>query len=169
VKKWCPSCKVIVIEPSTYELTKYAKFWRDNRCFRCETQLSSLPSAERSALKDLPKPKPIIKCPRCEYTFEEPDIMSPSAAWVYYQQGLCPRCRESLAAQPKPEERERYISKSVRVTVWQRDGGKCVECGSCESLEYDHIIPFSKGGSNTERNIQLLCAKCNREKANNVA
>jgi hypothetical protein len=90
-KWWCPRCKVIVTEPSTYEWTKYVKFWRDNRCFRCETQLSNLPSAEKSeSLKNPSKPKAIIECPRCEYTFEEPDIMSPSAAWVYYQQGLCP-------------------------------------------------------------------------------
>ncbi len=60
------------------------------------------------------------------------------------------------------------ISASARIFVWQRDGGKCVECGSNENLEYDHIIPFSKGGSNTERNLQLLCASCNRLKSDNI-
>ena len=39
-----------------------------------------------------------------------------------------------------------------------------VECGSKEQLEYDHIIPVSRGGGNTERNIQLLCETCNRSK-----
>jgi len=28
----------------------------------------------------------------------------------------------------------------------------------------DHIIPFARGGKNVDRNIQLTCPKCNREK-----
>lgn len=63
---------------------------------------------------------------------------------------------------------ERRISQIVKDQVWNRDNGKCVECGSNEKLEFDHVIPFSKGGSNTYRNIQLLCEKCNREKSNKI-
>ena len=62
----------------------------------------------------------------------------------------------------------RDISQEVRDLVWNRDGGKCIECGSQEKLEFDHIIPFSKGGSNTYRNIQLLCEKCNRKKSGKI-
>jgi len=60
-------------------------------------------------------------------------------------------------------KRER-IPDSVRLFVWQRDEGKCVRCGSSEHLEFDHIIPVSKGGASTERNVQLLCGACNRAK-----
>jgi 5-methylcytosine-specific restriction endonuclease McrA len=60
------------------------------------------------------------------------------------------------------------IPESIRFVVWRRDEGKCVKCGSNKSLEFDHIIPFSKGGSNTERNLQLLCEKCNREKSSKI-
>lgn len=63
--------------------------------------------------------------------------------------------------------RER-IPDDVQVFVWNRDGGKCVKCGSQENLEFDHIIPLSKGGSNTARNIQLLCETHNREKSNSI-
>jgi hypothetical protein len=56
------------------------------------------------------------------------------------------------------------IPGSVRLFVWQRDRGQCVKCGSRERLEFDHIIPIATGGSNTERNVQLLCEACNRSK-----
>ncbi len=66
------------------------------------------------------------------------------------------------------EKSDRYVPSSVKLAVWRRDHGKCVECDSKEKLEYDHIIPVSKGGSNTERNIQLLCQTCNRKKSANI-
>lgn len=62
-----------------------------------------------------------------------------------------------------PTGRER-IPDRVKALVWNRDGGRCVKCGSQNRLEFDHIIPVSKGGSNTERNLQLLCQQCNRSK-----
>lgn len=64
-------------------------------------------------------------------------------------------------------ERE-SISQDVIDRVWNRDGGRCVICGSKDKLEFDHIIPFSKGGAATYRNLQLLCEKCNREKSNKI-
>lgn len=60
--------------------------------------------------------------------------------------------------------RRQKIPQEVRVAVWQRDGGRCVECGSQEELEFDHIIPRVMGGGDTERNLQLLCGPCNRRK-----
>lgn len=56
------------------------------------------------------------------------------------------------------------ISTEVRREVWRRDEGRCLNCGSQNRLEFDHIIPVAMGGSNTTRNIQLLCEECNREK-----
>nr|WP_240896502.1 HNH endonuclease [Kineococcus vitellinus] len=68
-----------------------------------------------------------------------------------------------------PEFARRAIPKDVKMYVWQRDGGVCQECGSNRDLEYDHIIPVSMGGSNTERNLQLLCEPCNRSKGAQLA
>jgi hypothetical protein len=56
------------------------------------------------------------------------------------------------------------IADDVKLFVWQRDGGRCIQCGTQENLEFDHIIPLAMGGANTARNLQLLCADCNRAK-----
>ncbi|MCE2490565.1 MAG: HNH endonuclease [Anaerolineae bacterium] len=32
-------------------------------------------------------------------------------------------------------------------------------------MEADHITPWSEGGKTIEENCQMLCRKCNREKA----
>jgi hypothetical protein len=60
----------------------------------------------------------------------------------------------------------RYISATTKKIVYTRDGGVCKCCGSSYRLEYDHITPFSCGGSSSPSNIQLLCMKCNRSKSN---
>jgi hypothetical protein len=60
------------------------------------------------------------------------------------------------------------IPERVRHEVWRRDRGSCVDCGSRGRLEFDHIIPVSRGGSNTTRNIELRCEPCNRRKGARV-
>ena len=39
----------------------------------------------------------------------------------------------------KPKRKRKPISQSVKDKVWRRDSGKCVECGSNEKIEFDHI------------------------------
>lgn len=60
------------------------------------------------------------------------------------------------------------IPKEVADAVYRRDGGKCVYCGATENLQFDHIIPFSRGGATNIENLQLLCQKCNLQKSNKI-
>ncbi len=70
---------------------------------------------------------------------------------------------------PVSVQRRQRIPEDVRIFVWRRDEGKCVRCSSQRNLEFDHIVPVSKGGSSTARNVQLLCEACNRKKGPDVA
>jgi hypothetical protein len=66
-------------------------------------------------------------------------------------------------------ERRRVIPTSVKREVWKRDNGKCVICGSEDELHFDHIIPFSKGGTSLKaENVQILCARHNIEKKDKI-
>jgi 5-methylcytosine-specific restriction endonuclease McrA len=53
----------------------------------------------------------------------------------------------------------------VKLAVWRRDRGQCVQCGRSDNLHFDHIIPFSRGGSSlVAENVQILCARHNLAK-----
>jgi HNH endonuclease len=75
---------------------------------------------------------------------------------------------EAQAAFRQPQPRREAIPAAVRREVWRRDQGRCVDCQSRVRLEFDHIIPVSRGGANTGRNIELRCETCNRRKGARV-
>lgn len=60
------------------------------------------------------------------------------------------------------------ISKSVRFTIFSRDGYTCRYCGrqsdSCP-LVIDHVIPVAQGGTNDPENLVTACHDCNAGKA----
>lgn len=65
--------------------------------------------------------------------------------------------------------RRRVIPTRVKLAVWKRDHGKCVECGATDELHFDHDLPWSKGGTSiTEANVQLLCARHNLSKSDRI-
>lgn len=69
----------------------------------------------------------------------------------------------------------RSVPQDVQMAVVARDGNQCAHvnwigqrCKETTGLEYDHIIPFSKGGDSTEGNVQILCRGHNREKGSKL-
>lgn len=78
---------------------------------------------------------------------------------------------ESSAEDPVDRfvERSRIIPTSVKLKVWARDNGKCIMCGKNDELHFDHIVPFSRGGTSLKaENVQLLCARHNLRKSANI-
>lgn len=72
----------------------------------------------------------------------------------------------------KTPEKSRHINEKLRLKILKRDNYRCVKCGQSPAthlgitLHIDHIQPFSKGGDNSEENLQTLCDKCNLGKGN---
>lgn len=56
------------------------------------------------------------------------------------------------------------IDADTREFVWKRDSGACRHCGATDNLQFDHIIPRSRGGAGCAANVELLCATCNNTK-----
>lgn len=71
-----------------------------------------------------------------------------------------------------------YLPQWLRRAVFYRDNGRCQHCGKDLSgllnitddrgVQYDHIIPLEKGGTNDATNFQLLCEDCNLRKSGNI-
>ncbi len=79
---------------------------------------------------------------------------------------------QSGATETKEGRREgRSIPRDIMLKVVRRDNHVCQMCHQYvrdEELEFDHIIPFSKGGPTSVSNLRLLCRTCNRKKSNGL-
>jgi hypothetical protein len=65
----------------------------------------------------------------------------------------------------------RSIPRSIMLKVVRRDNHVCQECHNYvpdDQIEFDHVIPYSKGGPTTVENLRLLCRSCNRKKSNSM-
>jgi 5-methylcytosine-specific restriction endonuclease McrA len=132
---------------------------------------------EQKASPDVPEPEVVV---------EAPQVRPLTHTWGQYEQLLQQkqnaqrldeqrrnerRLDEQRRANPPPpppgapgERHSRKIPQDVIIAVSVRDHGKCVSCGATTDLHFDHKIPWSRGGTNNENNIQLMCGSCNRRK-----
>lgn len=74
----------------------------------------------------------------------------------------------------KTLQKMRSVPLNLRYKVLNRDKFCCISCGKSPAthigtrLHVDHIVPFSKGGTNSLTNLQTLCEECNLGKSNAV-
>lgn len=62
----------------------------------------------------------------------------------------------------------RKIPRAIMLRVVRRDNNQCQICGAVlkdNEIEFDHIIPVSRGGSSEEHNVRVACPPCNRHKS----
>jgi hypothetical protein len=82
-------------------------------------------------------------------------------------------CPVFFVNEPFTETREkrrivRHIPRHVMIRVVRRDNNQCQICSKVlrdDEIEFDHIIPLSKGGSTEEHNLRVTCFDCNRAKS----
>lgn len=76
------------------------------------------------------------------------------------------KIRECLSGKRRDmfEEENRIIPDNVKTYVWERDKGKCKECGREKFLHFHHIEHYSDGGRHQARNLVLLCVSCHAER-----
>lgn len=99
---------------------------------------------------------------------DDPNFAIKAERWNYKNLN-CGYC--SLSAflnyldEKRLERRNIEYWQELRKEVFVRDNFTCSYCGKIGGvLECDHIIPFSKGGSNELNNLTTSCRKCNRQK-----
>jgi 5-methylcytosine-specific restriction endonuclease McrA len=64
-----------------------------------------------------------------------------------------------------PVPKSRYIDAGTKHAVYLRDNGQCVNCGTSNNIEIDHIESYALGGENKMENLRLLCRSCNQRHA----
>ena len=73
---------------------------------------------------------------------------------------------------PAHIKREREKARELRDSSWwrqQKGRGICYHCGEHfhkDELTMDHLIPLSRGGKSTKKNIVVSCKQCNSLKKN---
>jgi 5-methylcytosine-specific restriction endonuclease McrA len=89
-------------------------------------------------------------------------------------QNYIPPAGDKRAETSKGIEKTRTIPLNIRLKVFSRDNFRCIFCGKSPAtnvgtrLHIDHIVPFSKGGTNVPKNLQTLCEECNLGKSDEV-
>lgn len=61
--------------------------------------------------------------------------------------------------------KRKAISPTKR-NIFERDNHTCQYCGSKKNLTIDHVMPVSRGGENSWKNMVTCCWKCNNKKDN---
>lgn len=72
--------------------------------------------------------------------------------------------RPAVGLRRLPSQRRRKF----RARLMKKFDGKCVYCGTSHNLTIDHVIPTSRGGTNSFDNFVLACDECNKRKGNNI-
>jgi len=106
-----------------------------------------------------------------DYPVEVPEFLKPSACKLFGH--VCPVFFEFEWMNETGEVRRtgRSIPFETKARVARRDNSTCQLCGEHlldSEIEFDHLIPVSRGGSSEENNLRVTCQPCNRRKSAHI-
>jgi hypothetical protein len=148
---------------------------------RIKEKIDKLKEAIKTGIDDQRKPldsirkkyfkKSVAKFKPEDFPEYIPEVVSVASCNIFGH--ICPVVfvGESISETSEKRRKGRYISFKIKMRVVRRDNYTCQECTKHlkdDEVEFDHIIPVSKGGSSEEHNIRLTCYDCNRDKLDTV-
>lgn len=104
-----------------------------------------------------------------EYPDSVPQVFTDGECNIFGH--ICPVFFAAEVMTETEEERRigrRHLSFAKMMRIVRRGDYRCQHCQKKlqdNEVEFDHIIPVSKGGSSEEHNIRLKCFDCNRDKS----
>lgn len=171
VPKWCADCRA------------KGRRWSSRNCLRCSQPF--LPTYEPQAYctracysetlrkrKRRPKPVPRVRCVKpVPFVAETRDCAWCGSTFTARRQDHVMCQRRCKVKAKKVRRRGREVEASGTYTwsevtrVYLSLGGQCAYCHlPAPNFEPDHVIPLSRGGSNSITNIVPSCPLCNSDK-----
>ena len=105
------------------------------------------------------------------YPHSYPQVILDASCRVFGH--MCPVffMSEPLTETKDLRKHTRRVPRDVMFKVVRRDGQICQKCFQPvpdDQIEFDHMIPYAKGGATTADNLRLMCRDCNREKSDSL-
>jgi hypothetical protein len=79
-----------------------------------------------------------------------------------------PEARAIEKARRRTREGNGTFTKAEWREIQRKQNGRCLDCGVEASLSVGHLVPLSRGGSNSAANIVGQCMPCNRKQASRL-
>lgn len=104
-----------------------------------------------------------------EYPEDIPSTFTEASCTIFGH--ICPvffAAEEMTETQEERRIGRRHLTFKTMMRIVRRDDYRCQHCFEKlqdNEVEFDHIIPVSKGGSSEEHNLRLTCFDCNRDKS----
>lgn len=137
---------------------------KDYRAYRAERKKPKRLTIDGLIVrKSLKRRCPILSAfPKIEYQVNRLERLAKAKEWSRNNPD------KAYAKKLRRKMRLANVEDTLTIEQWegikQRYGYRCAYCGLRKKLTRDHVIPISKGGSNTVDNIVPACISCNCSK-----